>query len=561
METLSSLKKQSWYSFFLRGILAVCFLILLGRLVDLTVIKGKYFRSLAEGNRIRHIPITAPRGKILGKQGEILVDNRKIKLGLVFDPISGYKKVGETFGMTEYDLIDEPVREYKLGSNAGHITGYVGEVSPDELGKVDPECPEDGPRSLGTTIGRGGLEEIYNCKLTGIDGEELVEVDAFGNKVRVLGRKEPIPGTDVKTNIHVGLQNRISELMKDKKGVVVVTDAEGAILSLFSSPSYDPNIFVEKNDLISEILNDDKLPLFNRAISGSFHPGSIYKPIVAISALEEGKIEADFTFEDKGQIIIESPYGTFTYNNWYFTQLGGVEGKIGLKRALARSTDTFFYKVGELTGVDNLKLWSGRFGLDSLSGIDLPGEIQGLIPSPAWKLSVKGERWFLGNTYHMSIGQGDIALTPLGINQAILAIANGGKYCTPRIANNGELEKSKKITDQKIVKNQKSKCRDLEIERENLVLVKKGMVAACSAGGTGYTFFDFKEKHGGIDVACKTGTAEVGDGSLDTHAWFVAFAPADKPEIIVTVLVERGGEGSKIAGPIAREIFNYWFDR
>src|SRR3989304_4339977 len=365
METLSSLKIQSWLTWFLRGMLIFGFLILAARLVDLSIIRGNYFRSLAEGNRIRRFPIVAPRGNIFAGGGELIVGNKEVKLHLTFDSESGYQK------------------------------------------------------------------------------------------------------------------------LKDVEGV-----NDNEIINLYSSPSYDPNVFVSNDaDKISQLLNDPDLPLFDRVISGKFHPGSVYKPLVVISALEEVVIDEDYTYEDTGQIVISTPYGNFSYKNWYFTQYGGVEGKIGLERALTRSTDTFFYKLGELTGVEKLTDWSNRFGLDQKTGVDLPGEIPGFVPSPEWKIKEKGERWFLGNTYHMSIGQGDLALTPIGINNYIATIASDAKHCKPKIINKEEtnyfLNKFKSSDTQDF------QCEDMDINKDSLNLVKKGMMGACASGGTGFTFFAF----------------------------------------------------------------------
>ena len=520
------------------------FLVLFGRLIDLQIIRGRYFRALAEENRIRRVTITAPRGKILARGGETLVDNKEIKMKLIFDEAEGVKKE-EIEEEGSQEIISEWVRNYSLGSDFAHLSGYLGEVSGEELGKVTAECQEKGPLRIKTKVGRSGLEEAYNCTLSGYDGEELVEVDAMGRMVRILGKIKPNPGDDLKTTVDFGLQKRISELMDGKKGSIIVTDTNGEVFGLYSSPSYDPNIFVnEKSEDIENILQDENLPLFNRSIGGMFHPGSVFKPIVAIAALEGGKIDKDFTFEDTGVITIKTLYGTFSYTNWFFNQYGGKEGKIGLTRAIARSTDTFFYKLGEIVGVEKIDEWAHKFSLDEKTGIDIPGEVVGLVPSPEWKMKNKGERWFLGNTYHLSIGQGDLALTPIGINTAIASIANGGELCTPHLLSVGLVSGN-------------DKCKDLGIKKENIDLVKEGMRQACSAGGTGFTFFDFKEK-AGIDVGCKTGTAEV-ENNENPHAWFVAFAGVENPEIVVTVLVENGGEGSRIAGPIAREIFNYWF--
>lgn len=552
MESYSSVQTQSWLSWFLKGVLLVGFLILIGRLVELQIVKGAYYKNLAEGNRIRRVPISAPRGKILARGGEVLVGNSEVKKQVIFDPNSGFEKVNAPSGDNPGETITEWVRDYKLGSGFAHASGYIGEVNEDEVGKVNPKCADKGPRSLGSFTGRGGLEEMYECDLLGVDGEELVEVDSAGRKVRTLGAKNPIPGSDIKTTINFGLQKKVSEAFNDeeglpagKQGAVIVTDANQEVLAFYSSPSYNPNLFTKSSNTqkINETLQDKNLPFFNRVIGGSFHPGSVFKPVVAVAALQEGKIDGNYVFNDPGVITIDSIYGTFSYSNWYFTQYGGKEGEIGIKRAIARSTDTFFYNLGELVGIESLDNWANKFGLGRKTGIDLPGEISGLVPSPQWKEEVKGERWFLGNTYHMAIGQGDIALTPVGVNAAISAIASGGKLCTPHMVGTGELKNFQ--------------CENLGLSKESVDLVKAGMVGACSPGGTGFTFFDFKIKTN-VDIACKTGTAETEEEGK-THAWFSAFAPVDNPEIITTVLVEKGGEGAYIAGPIAREIFDYWF--
>ncbi len=534
MESLSSIKSQSWLVWFMRGFLLLVFLILFARLFELQIIRGDYFRGLSEGNRIRRIAITAPRGNILARGGEVLVGNKELKTSANEDGVNIKDEANDEIE------IPKTIREYKLGSAIGHISGYVGEVNKDELGKVKGQCTDKGPRKLGNYVGRTGLESVYECLLSGENGEELVEVNASGKKIRSLGQKDPVNGTDLKTTIDAGLQTKIAQLMSDRKGSVVISDGNGQILALFSGPSYDPNIFVdpEKRGDVASVMTDKDHLLFNRAIGGLFHPGSIYKPIVAAAALEDGKIDKNYYFNDTGAIVIKNIYGTYSYKNWYFTQYGGTEGNINLVRALARSTDTFFYKVGELIGVESLHNWSEKFGLNTKTGIDLPGEVEGLVPNEAWKLDVKKERWFLGDTYNMSIGQGDLALTPIEMNAGISVIANGGRLCKTHLKQAGE------------------ECKDLGLKKDTIDLIKEGMKAACASGGTAFTFFDFKEKSG-KDVLCKTGTAQ--DEKGEPHAWFTAFAPADNPEIVITVLAENGGEGSKVAGPIAREIFNYWF--
>ncbi len=550
MEKISNTGSQSWLGWFYRGLLIVGVLVLIGRLFDLQVIRGSYYRELAEGNRIREISISAPRGVIYARGGEALVGNKEIKKKVIFDLVEGYQKTEFIENALEDEIIVEPERDYKLGSAFAHVSGYLGSIVEGELGKVRPECIEKGEYVFDSMVGRTGLEQYYECRLAGINGEELVEVDASGKKVRTLGQKNPIPGVDLQTTIDYSLQKELENLfpydekgdLADYTGAVVVTDTEGGVLAMYSAPSYDPNDLTSGNsEKVSGILSDEKLPLFNRIFGGIYQPGSVYKPVISIAALEEGVIDSDFTYEDTGQILIKTLYGDFSYSNWYLTQYGKVEGEIALPKAIARSTDTFFYKIGELTGIDKIVKWSEKFGLGVESGIDLPGELSGLVPSPEWKKNVKGERWFLGNTYQFAIGQSDLGVTPLQQNGVTSVIASGGKLCKPYLV--GE-----------------SKCVDLGISKENIDLVTQGMIEACSDGGTGYTFFDSP-----IPVACKTGTAQTGDGET-THAWFTFFAPAPvgdyagrKPEIVVTVLVEKAGEGSRVAGPIARRIYDKWF--
>lgn len=492
MQTLANSKsEQSWFSWFLRGVLILGFLVLIGRLVDLQIIKGEYYRNLSEGNRIDRIKIKAERGKILARGGEVL-----------------------------------------NGQDFAHLTGYLSETNVDELGKIDSRCIENGPYKLGQIVGRGGLQEQYNCVLSGIDGEELIEVNSLGEKIRSIGTKNAIKGNDLVTNIDYSLQKAIAKEMNDKTGSVVATDKKGRVLALFSSPSFDP-------EDISPSLTDPNLPLFNRAIGGLYHPGSIFKPLVAIAALETEKIDKNFRYIDNGVVTVESMYGNYSYTNWYFTQYGGKEGEIDLTKALARSTDTFFYKIGEAVGIQGLVDWMKKFGLTKPTDIDVGGEILSLIPTPDWKEKVKKEKWFLGNTYHFSIGQGDLALTAVGIHRADLTVVNSGKLCSLKIVGDTE-------------------CTQLKIKKENLELVKEGMKKACATGGTGFTFFDFAEKHNGLEVACKTGTAETNEDDK-THAWFFSFAPIDNPEIVLTVMVEKSGEGSKVAGPIARKIMDEYY--
>lgn len=503
---------------------------------------------LSRENRIRHVPIPAARGKIYSRDGEILVGNKEVSKRIVFNTQSGYELTDDLTGASPEEIIIDYKRVYPLGEQFAHASGYIGKVDEKQIGKINPECPEKGPRTSDMLVGKNGLELQYECLLSGVAGEELLEVNTSGQKVRSLGRREPVNGVDIKLTIDSNLQQEVARAMEGKKGAAIVTDPSGAVLAFYSGPSFDPNLLIDTtlkkteqpeglNEKISTLFSSEDLPFFNRVIGGSFHPGSVFKPLVALAALQEGAINKDFVYDDQGVITV----GTFSYTTWYFTEYGRKEGLIDLPRAIARSTDTFFYKIGEMMGPDAIAKWADKFGLDKKTGIDLPGEIVGLIPTPDWKKKVKKESWFLGNTYHMSIGQGDVSVPPIQINTYIASLANSGNLCTPHLK--ADLPQ---------------KCYEVGLKQENIDFVKEGMRQACSQGGTAYTFFDFSNKYGGMEVACKTGTAEVGVVG-DPHAWFTAFGPLNNPQIVATVLIEKGGQGSQVAGPITRQIFDYYF--
>jgi len=414
----------------------------------------------------------------------------------------------------EAELLVEVGRDYPFSQSLAHVLGYLGQASPEEVEKRE--------RKLGDLVGRTGIEEEHDLPLRGQDGGELLEVDTNGVTLRRIGHQEPIPGEDLTLTIDIALQEAAFRTLEGKKGAVVAQDPEtGEILALVSSPSFDP-------DYLEEALQDKRLPMFNRAISGAYPPGSTFKVVTAAAGLEEGKITADSKIEDKGVIVV----GTYRYANWYFTQYGKTEGVIDLVKAIKRSTDTFFYKVGEFVGAQKLVAWGKAFGLGQKTGIDLPGEAPGFLPDPS------GARWFLGNTYHLSIGQGALGLTPLQVNQMAAVIASGGKLCQPYLI------KTDKVTP----------CQDVGLKEETIRLITEGMKEACSPGGTAFPFFDFTPQ-----VACKTGTAEFGDPAGRTHAWLMAFAPFDNPEIVVTALVEAGGEGSYVAAPVVKKVMEAWF--
>jgi len=530
---------------FFRAILIILFLLLFSRLFYLTVVQGENFRERADENRIIKEIIPAPRGIIYDRSGHALVTNA-----------SYYQFEGREINRDEFlklaaqgkgDAVKLVYgRKYLFGKSTAHLLGYLSLVTQDEIEMATDKC---GQYYLNDLAGRGGVEEEYECWLKGETGQRLVETDIKGNVTREVGRAAAKSGRDLILNIDIQLQEKAFELLSSRKGAIIITNPQnGAVLGLVSSPSFDSNLFtVRRNEeAIEALLHSEEKPFLNRAVSARFPPGSVFKIVTAIAGLEEGKIDSQTKIEDTGVLRV----GDFEYSNWYFTQYGKTEGELDLVGAMKRSNDIFFYKVGEFLGVDKLSFWAKKFGLDKVTGIDLPAEAAGIVPSKT------KEPWFLGNTYHFAIGQGDLATTPLAINIMTNVIANNGKWCQPRIAKEYQIsnvESQKFVTDN---------CYNLGIKKENIELVKEGMKEACSKGGTGFPFFDFKIKGQSEVVACKTGTAEFGspDGEqLQTHAWFTAFAPVNNPQVSVTVFLEGGGEGSRDAAPIAKEIMEEYF--
>lgn len=530
------------------GILIISFLLLIGRLFELQIILGAKYRTLAEENRIKKEIIPAPRGMIYDRNKKPLVKNEPVyrlekkdcEESDCFEVITREEalKIEATGGEEAERLRVDVGRDYLYGWALAHVLGYLGEASEEEV--------KSGKWGLGDLVGRTGIEEEYEEILRGQDGGEIYEVDTLGNRVREIGKIEPLPGRDLHLSIDAQLSKVAYQALEGRPGAVIATEAKtGQVLVLVSSPAFDPN------HISPEDLTDEKKPMFNRAIGGQYPPGSTFKVATAVAGIEEGKVDENTTYKDVGFIQI----GEYIYKNWYYNQYGRTEGEIGLVRAIKRSTDTFFYKVGEWVGANKLAEWGRAFGLGQETGIDLSGEVAGLVPTPKWKEKTKGEKWFLGNTYHFAIGQADLLTTPLQVNMMTSVIANEGKLCQPMVIQNTS------DGDPKGLLRGEAKCQDLNLKPETLRLVKEGMKGACSTGGTAFPFFDF-EIPGlptGRRVGCKTGTAEFGDPEGRTHAWLTAFAPVDDSEIVVTVLVEKGGEGAYVAAPIVKEVTEAWF--
>lgn len=558
------------------------FLLLFARVIYLQIVKGSFYNSLSNANRIRSSTIHAPRGIIFDRNGIPLVYN-----------VPGYREIinGKTklldnnqalsmIAKGGKDLEIDSLREYPYKNILSHVVGYIGQISPDELKSKDFAS-----YSIDDLVGKMGIEKEYEKILRGTDGKQLIEVDATNRKVRTLGVMAPIPGSDIYLTIDINLQKAVFRAMSSvKKGAAIVSTPNGEILALVSKPSFDPNLFTmfqnyqtsdTKYKNVDSVLSDYKnQPLLDRAISGQYPPGSTFKLVVAAAGLESKTIDQNYEVDDTGILRV----GSFSFANWYYTDYGKTDGKVNVVKAIKRSNDIFFYTLAGKIGVDKLSAISSKFGIGKSLGIDLPGEAAGILPSKEWKMKNIGESWYLGDTYLYGIGQGYLLTTPLQVNALTQVIANGGTLYRPHLlkdnslnffgGNNSYAEEKNLIGDQ------------------TESLIREGMVESCRDGGVAWPLFGFSVKnpkliidgknfledpkasasaefsdYRQVSIACKTGTAQHGGEQTLPDAWITLFAPAYNPQIVVTVLSEDSGEGSNVAGPIAKQILDYWFSR
>lgn len=513
-------------------IIIFLFVILALRLFQLTIVKGDYYRRLSEQNRIRELLIEPRRGKIVDRKGFVIVENQQAD------------KEKNT------DRLASP-RFYNATIAVAPLVGYRQKADKNDM--KNDSCLNK--LKFGDKVGKKGVEKVFECQLRGRHGKKLIEVDAKGKYLRTLSLLPPQDGQTIRLALDLELQKKAYELIKNRRAAVVgMRPQTGEILILASTPSFNPQDFEdENNNAVDSYLKDEQKPLFNRATEGVYPPGSIFKLILVAGALEEKKIDETTLFEDTG--ILQA--GPLTFGNWYFLQYGKTEGMVDVVKAIRRSNDIFFYKTGELLTPAKIKKWAEIFGYGKIAGIGLE-EAEGLIPSEFWKEETFHDRWYLGDTYNLSIGQGYLLVTPLQVTQVTATIASGGYLCTPQLLRVGYSLQSN------------NNCKKLPLSQKTLDLVREGMKQACSPGGTGWPLFEFKPQ-----VACKTGTAEAKDKNSLPHAWFTVFAPAESdsapatsdvapfenPEIVLTILMEESGQGSDVAGPIAKEILKAYFER
>lgn len=548
-------------------VIFIVFAVFLARLVELQLIKGNYYLSVAEDNRIREFPIFAERGVVYDRNGEVLVRNIpafsvQMNTGLCTDCQEEVRRLGKLIDISnsEIDLsknliilssgltrdqvlpietnlynfksisiLVTPVREYVYGDAFAHALGYVGlddsSVSPKIVGKV-------------------GIEQYYDKYLAGVDGAKVVEINSTGESANEIYFKEAFTGRDVYSTLDAGFQAKALNLLKDEvndndttAGVVVAQDpTTGAVLALVNYPSFDPNKLVLgiSQDDLEEINTSGSFPFYNRAISAVYPPGSVFKMVVASAVLTENVIDKTTTVFDPGFLQV----GTYIFRNW---KLDG-HGDVDMLTALQKSNDTYFYTVGSSLGIQKLHDWAVKFGFGHITGIDLTDEADGVFPDG------KSRDWYLGDTIISSIGQGDILATPLQVNNMVSYFANGGYLYKPHLLDHIEgidLEAELPLAENLL-------------PQEHYATVREGMNKAVNLGGTAYPFFDFEAKHN-IKVYGKTGTSEftTPQGEPATHAWFSVFIDERKP-IVLTVFLEGGGGGSDDAAPIARQLVDFW---
>jgi penicillin-binding protein 2 len=561
-------------------------LLLMIQFWNLQVVRARHFRDLAENNRSRLVTLAAPRGALLDRAGRVLVANRPSfnvvltaehaeDLDRVVARLARTLDVGEAsirerlarrqpyrpvvvktdasladvaaldarrLELPEVSVAVVPLRSYPLAAAAAHALGRVGEITDRQL-----QLPEYEGLAPGALVGQAGIESRYNRALMGRDGFRRVIVNSRGLEVTEADRQPPEDGPSLTLSLDASLQAAVERAFAGRAGSAVALDPEsGEILAMTSTPAYDPNQFTTGIDpaLWASLANDSATPLLNRVIQGQYAPGSTFKLVVATAALEEGVITPQTTFYCPGYLAV---YGTvFRCSN------PGGHGVVDLRRAIALSCNVFFFQTGIRLEIGRIAAWAKRMGLGAPTGVDLPYEAAGLMPSPEWKQSVLKTPWYAGETVSVAIGQGQVSVTPLQMARLVAIVANGGRLVQPHLVRNAPGRPG--AVDP---------ARPLGIRPETLALVKEGMRAVV-AGGTGW-----RARLPIVEVCGKTGSAQVVAKSrlektprqeaLLPHGWFLAFAPADHPRIALAVLVEHGGSGGEAAAPVARAILAHYF--
>jgi penicillin-binding protein 2 len=600
--------------FYLGLLVIVVFGILTIQLARMQLVNGERYALRAETNRLRQEPILPSRGLIYDRNGVPLVENQATfaaaivaadvprdqmtRISIALQTLTG-RPAGEiediiierlnsndpftpvvvkdnlsteaAFALREQlaslpgvRVVVEPTRVYKEGELLSHILGFVGPLDAEEFEQL-----EDAGYSYADRIGKAGVEYTYESILRGVAGTRFVETDASGREISVIEEVPAAPGKNIVLSIDVELQRRVEQILRAGMGesrnaaAIVIDVHTGDILSMVSLPNYDSNIFSGEVDelRLQRLLQDPAKPMLNHAISEMYAPGSTFKQITGLAALQEGVANAGTQIFSPGYLDVENEYLPGVFDR--FRDWRNDLGTMNFYRGLAMSSDVYYYylaggyvkdgkRVFQGLGVERLAGWARRFGLGEPTGIDLPGESEGLVPDSEWKEKTVGEGWLLGDTYNFGIGQGYVAATPLQMLLVTAAVANGGNVLIPHVV--------KELTDadgKPVQLRRQTVKRNLHIDQRNLDIMREAMRQAVADGSA------FTAAVRNLVVAGKTGTAEFGEeiapGRYKEHGWFTGYAPFGNPEVAVVVFVEIGN-GSGTAAPIAARILDYYFN-
>jgi penicillin-binding protein 2 len=593
----------------LQALIVILFGILTVQLVRMQLFQADEYQQRAQNNRLRELQVLPLRGLIYDRNGVPLVQNVPNYTAVVtpadlpdeqrdevFDTLGAVlnmpaqdiaKKVKQEDGnpyeavvikdeldrdtalvlkeltpnLPGVELQVEARRRYPSADLTAHIVGYVGRISEDEYASLRPRG-----YILNDQVGKTGIEADYEAALRGKPGEELAEVDASGRQLEVLDARAAQPGQSVYLTIDLELQRKATEALREYMGssdnatAVVMDVHSGEILAMVSLPAFDNNLFSSamSQQELDDLLNQPGKPLVNHAIAEMYAPGSTFKTITGLAALQEGVATTGTVINSKGYITVENEYDP---NVVYYFRDWSALGPLDFYRGVAMSSDVYFYYLAggkadegfRGLGEERLAQYARTFGLGEVTGIDLPGESPGIVPDARWKEENWGETWYVGDTYSFGIGQGYLAVTPLQLTNAIAAIANGGQLLQPRLVKEVQDDHGNTLADYGPVVR-----RQVPVNPDYLAVMREAMRQSVDSGVAS------SAKVAGLSIAGKTGTAEFGeqhaDGKYDTHGWFVGFAPFEDPQIAVAVFVQRGG-GFQNAAPAAARIFDYYFNQ
>jgi penicillin-binding protein 2 len=563
------------------------FVFLVSGFWDLQVRNPELYAEQADRNRIKALPVLAPRGKILDRDGRVIVDNhssfslilsrenlREEHLRVIADGLDldlddltdrlrrfqsrpRYEPIiikGELTqadlafveahrGMDafpEMELIHAQRRLYPRDGLAAHVIGYVGEVSDAEL-----NTPEFVRYNQGDVVGKAGIERQYNDILMGVDGQRQVVVDSRGRERQLIGLKDAVPGKPLQLTIDLDLQVVAELAMENRKGAVIALDTRsGGVLAMVSRPAFDPGKFAVRLRAADwrELAGNPDNPLLNRAIQAQLAPGSTFKPFVALAALDFGAADDHLTVNCHG--------GVSYYGRYFRCHSKRGHGTTAMHRGIVHSCDVYFYNLGNRLGIDKIAEYAQLSGMGRKTGVDLPHEAEGLVPSTKWKARALRQKWYAGETISVAIGQGALTVTPIQLAYAIGGLAMGGVWYTPHLVKDPP---------------HKEPPRKVDLNLDHLSRVLDGMYGVVNEGGTGA-----RAHLQGIELCGKTGTAQLASNkvlkntklgqTMKDNAWFVGFAPRQSPEIVVVALFE-GGEHGNLAGPIVRDVIKSYFDK